>query len=284
MRALDPEVVDAIGEAVEPLLPLPDDDHPLGCHNPHISDRLCFDGIMVRLATGCSWEDAERLAPGEVSDTTLRGRSDEWIAAGVFDTLADEPLAAHDRISELDLSQIAVDGSQHKAPCGGDGTAKNPTDRRKLGWKWSLLADRAGIPIEWATNGANRHDVILFAPTLNDAHQRGLIAGVETLHLDGGYDSGRVRDCVTAFAIDNLICAKRRDAGTATVKLPVPLGMRWPIERTNSPLSNFGQLHPNTDQRIHHRLAQLALAITVLITAKLIDWRNRWMPDLTPTR
>jgi hypothetical protein len=34
----------------------------------------------------------------------------------------------------------------------------------------------------------------------------------------------------------------------------------------------------------HHRLAQLALAITALITAKLIDWRNRWMPELAPTR
>jgi hypothetical protein len=32
----------------------------------------------------------------------------------------------------------------------------------------------------------------------------------------------------------------------------------------------------NTDRRIAHRLSQIALAITLLITAKLIDWRNRW--------
>ena len=55
-------------------------------------------------------------------------------------------------------------------------------------------------------------------------------------------------------------------------------GMRWPIERTNSWLSNFGQLRRNTDRRTTHRLAQLALAIVFLITAKLIDWRNRWNP------
>jgi hypothetical protein len=58
----------------------------------------------------------------------------------------------------------------------------------------------------------------------------------------------------------------------------VPLGQRWAIERTNSWLSNFGQLRRNTDRRPQHRLAQLALAIVLLICAKLIDWRNRWNP------
>ena len=284
MRALDPEVVDAIWAAVEPLLPHSGDGHPLGCHNPKISDRLCFEGIMIRLVTGCSWEDAERLAPGQVSDTTLRTRRDEWIAAGVFDQIAEESLAAYDRIIELDLTEVSVDGSQHKAPCGGEGTGKNPTDRGKLGWKWSLIADRAGIPIGWATNGANRHDVVLFEPTLTAADKRGLLADIETLHLDRGYDGKPVRDCVARHGITDLICRKRRHAGTADGPLPVPLGMRWPIERTNSWLSNFGQLRRNTDRRTHHRLAQLCLAITALITAKLIDWRNRWMPDLAPTR
>jgi hypothetical protein len=40
----------------------------------------------------------------------------------------------------------------------------------------------------------------------------------------------------------------------------------------------------NTDRKPIHRLAQLALAVTFLLTAKLIDWRNRWMPDLSPIR
>ena len=198
----------------------------------------------------------------------------------MFDQLVAEALAGYDRMIGLDLGEVSVDGSQHKAPCGGEGTGKNPTDRGKLGWKWSLLADRAGISIGWATNGANRHDVVLFEPTLIAADERGLLADVETLHLDRGYDGKPVRDCVTAYAITDLICGKRRDAGTADGPLPVPLGMRWPIERTNSWLSNYRQLRRNTDRRntdrrIHHRLAQLALAITALIAAKLIDWRNR---------
>ena len=64
----------------------------------------------------------------------------------------------------------------------------------------------------------------------------------------------------------------------------VALGMRWPVERTNAWLVNFGQLRRNTDRTIAHRLTQMALVITLLITAKLIDWRDRWMADLSPIR
>ncbi len=150
-------------------------------------------------------------------------------------------------------------------------------DRAKRGWKWSRFTDRHGIPVGWTIAAANRNDCILLAPTLDDAAQRGLLTDCETLHLDRGYDNGVVRRLVTELGID-LVCSKVRKAGTAAAKKLVPLGMRWPIERTNSWLSNFGQLRRNTDRFVIHRLAQLALAIALLLTAKLIDWRNRWTP------
>lgn len=43
-------------------------------------------------------------------------------------------------------------------------------------------------------------------------------------------------------------------------------------------LSNLGAVRRNTDRKIKHRLARLALAVTFLLTAKLIDQRNRWPP------
>ena|SRR5215207_6413761 len=278
MRALEPEVFDAVWAAVEPLLPEMVDEHPLGCHRRRLPDRVCFQGILIRLVTGCAWVDVERLLNDAVSDTTLRARRDAWLAAGVFEILASEALAAYDRVIGFDFSECSVDGSQHKAPAGGQGTGRNPTDRGKLGWKWSLLADRDGIPIGWAADGANRHDTILLPATLQATAQRGLLIEVDTLHLDRGYDNGVVRRLVAAAGIDDLICSRTRPPGTATSRLSVPLGMRWPIERTNSWLTNFGQLRRNTDRRPAHRLAQLALAIVLLITAKLIDWRNRWSP------
>jgi transposase len=82
MHAFDPEVANALWVAVEPLIPVAPDRHPLGCHRPRKSDRACFEVILVRLVTGCSWEDAEHLTGRMVSDTTARERRDEWIGAG----------------------------------------------------------------------------------------------------------------------------------------------------------------------------------------------------------
>ena len=66
--------------------------------------------------------------------------------------------------------------------------------------------------------------------------------------------------------------------------ITAPLGLRWRVERTNSWLSNYGQLRRNTDRKPEHRLAQLALAVALIITLKLIDHRNRWQPHNRPIR
>ena len=240
MRALDPEVHNAVWAAIEPLIPPVVDDHPLGCHRPRCSDRDCFEVMLVRLATGCSWEDAERLCGTKVSDTTVRQRRDDWIAVGVFDAIVEETLNAYDRIIGLDLSDVAVDGSFHKSPCGGDGTGPNPTDRGKLGWKWSMLTDRHGIPLGWCVEGANRNDSILLEPTLDDAAERGLLVDVDTIWLDRGYDSGVTRQRLAQRHLDDAIIAAKRTRGSATPKQDQPMGLRWPVERTNSWLSNYG--------------------------------------------
>ncbi len=274
MLALDPRAVGAVWAAVELRLPERAETHPLGCHRPRMNDRDCFEAILFRLVTGCSWDVAGRLGKG--SETTLRRRRDEWLAAGVFEDLVTEAIAAYDRIIGLDLSEVAVDGSQHKAPFGGEGTGPNPVDRGKCGWKWSMATDRSGIPIGWEIAGANRNDCVLLDPTLDALHGRGLLAEVGTLHLDRGYDNPAVRRLVASLGLDDLVCSRRRPSGTAHATRRVPLGMRWPVERTNSWLSNFGQLRRITDRFIHQRLGQFALAVALIITVKLIKWADRW--------
>jgi hypothetical protein len=145
---------------------------------------LCFRGILIRLVTGASWVDIEAILDHQVSDTTLRARRDEWIDAGVFERLKAEAVAAFDRIIGLDLDDVALDGSLHKAPYGGEGTGPNPTDRGKSGWKWSVASERHGIPIGWAIYGANRHDVRMLEPTLDAVRDAGLLGDIATLHLD----------------------------------------------------------------------------------------------------
>ena len=91
MLALDPGVVDAIWASFAAYLPEQGVcTHPLGCHRPRISDRDCFEAILFRLVTGCSWDVAGRLGKG--SETTLRRRRDEWVAAGAFAHLVEEAI------------------------------------------------------------------------------------------------------------------------------------------------------------------------------------------------
>lgn len=282
MLALHPRTVDAVWAAVEPLIPVHvPAPHPLGCHRRRIANRICFDGILRRLVTGCSWDVAGRISG--VGETTLRRRRTEWINAGVFEALRVEATAAYDRIIGLDLSEVAVDGSQHKAPFGGEGTGPNPTDRAKSGWKWSLATDRVGIPIGWVIDGANRNDCVMFEPTLDAVTVSGLLADIETLHLDKGYDNSIVRGRCADLGINDLVCAKRRKPGepkTATTKNgPHTLGLRWPVERTNSWFSNYGQLRRNTDRFNQHRLAQIDLAVACILAIKLIKWADRWSPN-----
>ena len=125
-------------------------------------------------------------------------------------------------------------------------------------------------------------------PTLTELHSRGLLAEVETLHLDKGYDNSVTLTLTTAAGIDDLVVAKRRKPGTPKITVTPAkngshtLGLRWPVERTNSWFTNYGQLRRNTDRFTRHRLAQIDLAVALILTIKLIKWANRWNP--TPNR
>ena len=269
--------MDVLFATIEPLLPPPDDTHPLGCHRRRVPDRLCFRGILIRLVTGSSWVDIEAILDHRVSDTTLRTRRDEWIDAGVFDQLKTEALAAFDRIIGLDLDNVSLDGSLHKAPYGGEGTGPNPTDRGKLGWKWSVASDMHGIPLGWVIDGANRNDVPLLIPTLDDVKAAGFFDDIDTLHLDRGYDSGAVRQRLLDAGITDFNI-QLRGTKVKGKKQPVRLGLRWIVEATNSWWSNYGQLRRSTDRRSRHRHAALCLATAVLIIGRLLDYRDRWSP------
>ena len=104
--------------------------------------------------------------------------------------------------------------------------------------RYSLIS-RAS-PLDWTADGANRNDSVLLAPTLNDAAARGLLGEIETIWLDRGYDSDATRERLAERDIDDAIIAKKQKRGSKAPKKNQPMGLRWPVERTNSWLSNFG--------------------------------------------
>jgi len=272
MRALKPKTVHHLWDRMRDLIPVPEDHHPLGCHRRRASDLLCLWGMLFRLVTGCSWEDAEAALGWQVSDTTLRARRNEWVAAGVFDQLFEEILGDFDRAGLLDVRHSAADGSLHKAPCGGPGSGPNPCDRGKLGWKWLIVVDANGVPIGWVVAGANRQDSVLLSVSIDSVSER-LRKRIRWLHLDRGFDNNNVRAQLAQRGLSDACIARKRPRGNPDAVLPAPKfkGKRWPVERTNSWISNYGQMRRNTDRRQEHREAQLALVASILIIIKLID-------------
>lgn len=78
--------------------------------------------------------------------------------------------------------------------------------------------------------------------------RRGLLCDVETLPLDRGYDSAVTRERLVERGIDDAVIARKRKRGAPGATKSQPMGLRWPVERTDSWLSNFGQLRRNTDR------------------------------------
>lgn len=139
--------------------------------------------------------------------------------------------------------------------------------------------ERHGVPIGWAIDGANRHDVHMLDPTPDAVRASGLLADIGTLHLDRGYDSGAMRDRVLAHGIEQFDIQRRATKVPSVRKQPLRLGLRWIVEATNTSWSSYGQFRRNTDHRTRHGAAALCVATTVLIVGRLIDWRNRWSPE-----
>lgn len=108
---------DEIWAQMEPLLP-PRKPHPLGCHNPRVSDRAAMDAILFVLRTGCQWNALS--ATGICSSSSAHRRFQEWAQAGVFEEFWRLGLLALDALDGIDWSWLAMDGVMTKAPLGGE--------------------------------------------------------------------------------------------------------------------------------------------------------------------
>jgi transposase len=177
--------------ALLPERPVCDPSHPLGCHQPRVSDRLIFEKLVQVLRFGCSYT---AIADCSCGATTIRDRRDEWIKLGIFAKLHEIARGSYDRIVGLALEDVIIDGCTAKAPGGGEMAGRSPVDRGKPGYKRSLLTEGKGIPPDRVLAPADRHDSVLLAATLDKLDEIGPLPEDITVHLDAGYDSGKTRD------------------------------------------------------------------------------------------
>jgi transposase len=224
MPAIPSCIIDPIWDQFSELLPEKKVEHPLGCHNPRIPDRVVFDKLVQVLVFGCAYE---RIADESCSATTLRRRRDEWIASGVMGRLQQIVLDAYDWMIGLDLSDVAVDCCITKAPCGGEKAGKSPVDRGKGGIKRSMVVDAKGIPLGAIAAPANRHDSPLLEETLDTMEIVGELPERMSVHLDRGYDSKLTRERLKELGLGWEISGKGKPA-------PFWATNRWVVERTSS--------------------------------------------------
>ena len=224
MPAIPSCIIDPIWDQFAELLPEKKVEHPLGCHNPRIPDRVVFDKLVQVLVFGCAYE---RIADESCSATTLRRRRDEWIACGVMRRLQQIVLDAYDWMIGLDLSDVAVDCCITKAPCGGQKAGKSPVDRGKGGIKRSMVVDAKGIPLGAIAAPANRHDSPLLEETLDTMEIVGELPERMSVHLDRGYDSKLTRERLKELGLGWEISGKGKPA-------PFWATNRWVVERTSS--------------------------------------------------
>ena len=103
MPALPPYLIEPIWQQFGALLPEREVNHPLGCHRPHIPDRVVFEKLIRVSVFGCAYHG---IADERCSATTLRDRRDEWIELGVIDALREAVLEAYDRYIGLEATSV----------------------------------------------------------------------------------------------------------------------------------------------------------------------------------
>jgi transposase len=266
MPAIPAYIIEPIWQQLSALLPQTQADHPLGCHRPRIPDRVVFEKLVQVLVFGCAYE---RISDESCSASTLRRRRDEWIEAGVMQTLEEMALESYDRTIGLELSMVAVDGCITKAPCGGEKAGKSPVDRGKQGIKRSTVVDADGVPLGVITVPANRHDAPLLGETLDTV--RGLPEQA-SVHLDRAYDSNATRQLLAEHGLIGVISEKGKPA-------PLKAGMRWVVERSNSWHNAHKKLVWCTERRGRVIDFWISFSNVIIVVRRLIRkaWtRYRW--------
>jgi hypothetical protein len=204
-----------------------------------------------------------RIADATCSATTLRRRRDEWISAGVAEQLRRAVLGAYDRLFDLELEHLAVDGCITKAPCGGQVAGPSPVDRRKQGLKRSVATDAGGIPLAAVPAPANRRDDGLLAATLDAVGLLGPLPQRPTVHLDAGYDWQPCRQVLSQRGMAGEIATRGKPA-------PVQASGRWPVERTHAWANQYGKLRWCTERRRLVVEFWLALVSAAIVCGRLV--------------
>ena len=122
-----------------------------------------------------------------------------------------------------------------------------------------MLTDGAGVPLAVAIDGANRHDMKMLEPTLNQVQSAPSDPSQEqNLCLDKGYDYPEVEETVREFGLEPHI-RSRKEEDKALKKVPGFRARRWVVERTHSWMNRFRRLLVRWEKKKDNYLGMIYL-------------------------
>ncbi|WP_159455181.1 IS5 family transposase [Pseudobacteriovorax antillogorgiicola] len=229
--------------------------------------RDIADGIFYKLRTGCQWKAVPRCfgPPSTIHDYFTR-----WVEQGVFEKLWELALKEYDELQGISWKHQSVDVAIVKSPLAGKKTGPNPTDRRKLGSKRSVLVDELGVPLSCVIAPANVHDSKSFQETLKSRkfrRRRNRCRKTMHLHADKGYSSKKCREtCRRHGYIPVIPNKKRRDRrGRPLIKKDKK---RWVAEASFGWQNQCRNIKTRWDKKASHYQAQLHIAFAHIAFAK----------------
>jgi len=157
--------------------------------------------------------------------------------------------------------------SYEQSPFGGEATSPNPTDRGKQGTKRSVLTEGHGIPLAVIVSGANRHDMKLFAETLDAVvieRPRPTEEAPQHLCGDKAYDFGAIHhEAERRGYIPHI--RSRVEGQKAKRKDPNYRPQRWVVEVCHSWLNRFRKLLVRFEKKVVMHLGLLQFACAYLV-------------------
>lgn len=103
--------------------------HRFGGGRPPRSVRNYLNCVLFVLRTGCQGKAI--VATGICPGSTAHVRFQQWVQAGVFETLFHHAAKCYAELIGLDWSFLSLDGATTQAPLGGEENGPQPHRRRK---------------------------------------------------------------------------------------------------------------------------------------------------------
>lgn len=132
-----------------------------------------------------------------------------------------------------------------------------------------MLTEAKGIPIGLAVDGANRHDVKLFEPTINNIiidRPKPTKKNPQGMCLDAGYVGDEVQELGQEFSFTMHVRPRGEEAQEIKKKAGKK-ARRWVVERTHSWLNRFRGILIRWEKKATNYIAMLHLACGI------ITWR-----------